>query len=123
MGSPGVFIHSGTLGGRLPVFSAAARASPPARPPAITAPPNKALPSLRNRRRDAEATFLSMSVGLVILVLRAKSVCLELTSAKLGPVPEEGKVTVITKRGGACRGLLHLVRSCRPTGWIGIPKV
>src|SRR5436309_4541882 len=77
MGSPGVFIHSGTLGGRLAVFSLAARASRPARPPAMTAPPNKAPPSLRNRRRDAEVTFLSMSVGLVILVLRAKSVCLE----------------------------------------------
>src|SRR4051794_15654284 len=115
MGSPGVFIHSGTLGGRLPVFSAAARASLPARPPAMTAPPNKALPSLRNRRRDAEATFLSVSVGLVILVLRAKSVCPEITSAELGPVPE-GILMVITKRGGACRGLLRLVRSCRSNG-------
>ena len=43
----------------------------------MTAPPNKALPSCRNRRRDAAATFLRMSAGLVILVLHAKSVCLE----------------------------------------------
>src|SRR5437879_13811941 len=71
MGSPGVFIHSGTLGGRLAVFSFAARALLPARPPAMTAPPNRAPLSLRNRRRDA-AKFLPLSVGLVILVLRAK---------------------------------------------------
>jgi hypothetical protein len=32
----------------------------------MTAPPNKALPSLRNRRRDAMVTFLSTPVGLVI---------------------------------------------------------
>src|SRR5882724_272316 len=102
MGSPGVFIHFGTLGGRLAVFSLAAHASLPARPPAMTAPPNKAPPSFRNRRRDAEVTFLSMSVGLVILS-SARNRCAWNNSAKLGPVPEEGILMVITKRGGACR--------------------
>src|SRR6476469_493189 len=64
-----VFIHSGTLGAWLAVFALPARASLPARPPAMKAPPNKAPLSLRNRRRDAAVAFLSMSVGLVILVL------------------------------------------------------
>src|SRR5271155_1604497 len=51
MGSPGDFIHSGTLGGRLSVLVSAATASPPARPPA-SAPPIRALPSRRKRRRE-----------------------------------------------------------------------
>src|SRR5882672_10019048 len=67
MGSPGVFIHSGTLGGRLWALSLAPSASPPARPPAMTAPPTNAAPSRRNRRRDVAAISLSMSVGSVIL--------------------------------------------------------
>src|SRR6185295_2635094 len=111
MGSPGVFIHSGTSGGRLPAFSAAARALLPARPRAMTAPPNKTLPSLRNRRRDAEATFLSMSVGLVILS-SARNRCARNNLGELGPV-SDGILMVVTKRGGVCRRLLRLVRSCR----------
>src|SRR4030081_3605555 len=67
MGSPGVFIHSGTLGGRLWALSLAPSASPPARPPAMTAPPTNAPPSHRNRRRDVAAISLSLSVGSVIL--------------------------------------------------------
>src|SRR6266851_2551786 len=66
MGSPGVFIHSGILGGRLSAFSPAARALP-ARPPARTAPPINALPSRRKRRRDRTAGSLSASVGSVIV--------------------------------------------------------
>src|SRR5229473_5933957 len=67
MGSPGVFIHSGTLGGRLSALSLAPSASLPARPPAMTAPPTNAPPSRRNRRRDVAAISLSMSVGSVIV--------------------------------------------------------
>src|SRR3979411_757745 len=67
MGSPGVFIHSGTLGGRLSVLSLAPSASSPARPPATTAPPSNAPPSRRNRRRDVGAIPLSMSAGSVIV--------------------------------------------------------
>src|SRR6266851_7210458 len=66
MGSPGVFIHSGILGGRLSAFSPAAKALP-ARPPARTAPPINALPSRRKRRRDRTAGSLSASVGSVIV--------------------------------------------------------
>src|SRR5882762_424149 len=65
MGSPGVFIHCGTLGGRFSAFSAA-DALLPARPPATTAPPTNAPPSRRNRRRDVATTRLPVSVGLVI---------------------------------------------------------
>src|SRR5882757_1577226 len=67
MGSPGVFIHSGTLGGRLSALSLAPSASRPARPPAMVAPPSNAPPSRRNRRRDVEALRLSTSVGSVIV--------------------------------------------------------
>src|ERR1700682_5791902 len=67
MGSPGVFIHSGTLGGRLSAFSLAPSASLAARPPAMTAPPTNAPPSRRNRRRDVAAISLSMSPGSVIV--------------------------------------------------------
>src|SRR5712664_1444459 len=67
MGSPGAFIHFGTLGGRLWALSLAPSASPPARPPAMTAPPTNAPPSHRNRRRDVAAISLSLSVGSVIL--------------------------------------------------------
>src|SRR5947209_2836705 len=52
MGSPGFFIHSGILGGRLSAFSVAATASLPARPPAAIAPPTNTPPSRRKRRRD-----------------------------------------------------------------------
>src|SRR6266702_2579876 len=65
MGSPGVFIHCGTLGGRFSAFSAA-DALLPARPPATTAPPTKAPPSRRNRRRDVATRRLPVSVGSVI---------------------------------------------------------
>src|SRR5260370_11692764 len=67
MRSPGVFIHSGTLGGRLWVLSPAPSASLPARPPAMTAPPTNAPPLRRNRRRDVTPISLSMSVGSVIV--------------------------------------------------------
>src|ERR1700686_2356118 len=67
MGSPGVFIHSGTLGGRFSELSLAARASLPARPPAMTAPPANAPPSRRNCRRDVPTISLSISVGSVIV--------------------------------------------------------
>src|ERR1700730_15284374 len=67
MGSPGVFIHSGTLGGRLSALSLAPSASLPARPLAMTAPPTNAPPSRTNRRRDVAAISLSMSVGFVIV--------------------------------------------------------
>src|ERR1700739_3175731 len=55
IGSPGVFIHSGTLGGRLSADSVAASACRPTRPPAMTAPPINAPPSRRNLRRDVAA--------------------------------------------------------------------
>src|SRR6266446_7854622 len=67
MGSPGVFIHSGTLGGRLWALSLAPSASLPARPPAMTAPPTNAPPLRRNPRRDVTPISLSMSVGSVIV--------------------------------------------------------
>src|SRR6267142_6395157 len=67
MGSPGAFIHSGTLGGRLWVLSPAPSASLPARPPAMTAPHTNAPPLRRNRRRDVTPISLSMSVGSVIV--------------------------------------------------------
>src|SRR5882757_99942 len=63
MGSPGVFIHSGTSGGRLSALSLAPSASVPARAPAMTVPPTNAPPSRRNRRRDVAA--LLMLVGFV----------------------------------------------------------
>src|SRR5882757_1064363 len=66
MGSPGVFIHCGTLGGRFSAFSVAANALLPARPPATTAPPTNAPPSRRNRRRDVATRRLPVSVGSVI---------------------------------------------------------
>src|SRR5258708_4993277 len=66
MGSPGVFIHSGTFGGRLPAFAVAASAWLPPRPPAMTAPPTNAPPSRRKRRRDVSAISLSVLVGSVI---------------------------------------------------------
>src|SRR5260370_10058925 len=66
MGSPGVFIHSGTLGGRFCKFSVAADVLRPPRLPATTAPPTTALPFRRNRRRDVAATPLPTSVGSVI---------------------------------------------------------
>src|ERR1019366_1212576 len=65
IGSPGVFIHSGILGGRLSAFAVAAKASLPARPPR-TAPPINAPPSRRKRRRDVTTGSLSRSVGSVI---------------------------------------------------------
>src|SRR5882757_6962342 len=68
MGSPGVFIHCGTLGGRFSAFSVAAAALPAARPPATTAPPTSAPPSRRNRRRDVATRRLPVSVGSVIAV-------------------------------------------------------
>src|ERR1700716_2672949 len=67
MGSPGVFIHSGILGGRLSAFSLAPTASLPARPPARTAPPINAPLLRRKRRRDVTAGSLSTSVGSVIV--------------------------------------------------------
>src|SRR5216683_4892846 len=67
IGSPGVFIHSGILGGRLSALAVAAKVSRPATPPARTAPPIKALPSRRKRRRDVTAGLLSTSVGSVIV--------------------------------------------------------
>src|SRR5258705_5366977 len=66
MGSPGVFIHCGTLGGRFSELSAAADALLPARPPATTAPPTSAPPSRRNRRRDVATRRLPASAGSVI---------------------------------------------------------
>src|SRR4051794_33096176 len=60
VGPPGVFIHPGTLGGRLSAFGVPPNASPPARPPAIAAPPTNA-PSRMNARRDV-ARRLSFSV-------------------------------------------------------------
>src|SRR3981189_3676017 len=67
MGSPGVFIHSGALGGKLSAFSVAADASLPARPPATTIPPTSAPPLRRNRRRDVTAGPSPMSVGWLIV--------------------------------------------------------
>src|ERR1700730_6570542 len=66
MGSPGVFIHPGTLGGRLSELSLAASTSLPARALAITPPPSKAPPSRRNRRRDVGTISSSILVGLTI---------------------------------------------------------
>src|SRR6266404_6342831 len=66
MGSPGVLIHCGTLGGRFSAFCVAADALLPARPPATTAPPTNAPPSRSNRRRDVTARRVPMSVGSVI---------------------------------------------------------
>src|SRR5882757_9520606 len=67
MGSPGVFIHSGTLGGRLLALSLAPAALVPASPPPRTAPPNNALLSRRNRRRDVAVISLLRSAGSVIV--------------------------------------------------------
>lgn len=78
----------------------------------MTAPPNKAPPSVRNRRRDAEVTFLPMSVGVVIVILCANR-CAWNKSLMLGLSQRQGILTVTTERGGACRGLLRLIRSCR----------
>src|SRR3984893_11708210 len=80
MGSPGVFIHSGTLGGRLPELSLAAGASLPARPPAITGPPSNAPPWRRNRRRDGHA--LSVWSGLVIGLLRSRAAWITLPARR-----------------------------------------
>src|SRR5436190_3012414 len=67
MGSPGIFIHSGTLGGRFSEFSVAANASLPARP-LTTAPPINAPPRRKNLRRAATGRrSLAMLVGLVIV--------------------------------------------------------
>src|SRR4051794_8659226 len=67
MGSPGVFIHSGTLGGRFSEVSVAANASLPATPLA-TAPPINAPPRRRNVRRDATGRRSSaMLAGSVIV--------------------------------------------------------
>ena len=72
MGSPGTFIHSGTLGGRL-LSSAVAALADPARPPARAAPPTTA-PPRRNWRREAPKAY-SMLLDLVIsrLVLSSAS--------------------------------------------------
>src|SRR3981189_3003992 len=67
MGSPGIFIHSGTLGGRLPTLSLAPTASIPARPLAMAVPVANATLSCRNRRRDVAAIGLSKSVGSVMV--------------------------------------------------------
>src|ERR1700674_5746833 len=75
MGSPAVFIHSGTLGGRLPELSLPAEDSLP-RPPAITVPPSNAPPWRRNRRRDGAA--LSVWSGLVIGLLRPRAAWINL---------------------------------------------
>src|ERR1700722_894864 len=76
MGSPGAFIHSGILGGRLFVSAAALSASPPA----STAPPIRAPLPRRKRRRDvtagskavSKAGSSSRSVGSVIVHSRQK---------------------------------------------------
>src|ERR1035441_2742253 len=73
MGSPGVFIHSGTLGGRLSEPSLAASASLPLRAPAITATLTNALLPRRNRRREGSAVFLSILIGSVIARPPSKS--------------------------------------------------
>src|SRR6266851_8454297 len=112
MGSPGVFIHFGALGGRLAVFSLAAPAWLPARPPAMTAPPSKALPSRRNRRREAAVMILSMSVGSFIVHPPREIGLSGITKRSSALFQEEGILMVTTKRGGACRGLLGLIRSC-----------
>src|SRR5229473_15348 len=112
MGSPGVFIHFGTLGGRLAVFSLAAPAWLPARPPAMTAPPSKALPSRRNRRREAAVMILSMSVGSFIVHPPREIGLPGITKRSSALFQEEGILMVGTKRGGACRELLRLIRSC-----------
>src|ERR1700730_16813983 len=67
MGSPGGFIHSGILGGRVSTFSLAAKALLAARPAARTAPPTNVPPSRRKRRRDVTPGSLSTSVGSVIV--------------------------------------------------------
>src|SRR5258708_5846233 len=84
MGSPGVFIHSGTLGGRLSALSPAASASLPA----MTSPPTTAPPPRRNRRRDVGAGSFLRFVGLTMV--RFQSI----------------------EQGGARRGLPLLCRSC-----------
>src|SRR3977135_2093161 len=66
MGSPGVFIHSGTLGGRLLTLSLAPTASVPARPLVMAVPATNAALSCRNRRRDVAAVGLSRSVGSAV---------------------------------------------------------
>src|SRR3984893_9514766 len=76
MGSPGVFIHAGTLGGKLSAFSPAASASPAAKPPAMTAPPTKALPPCRNRLRVVVSIPSSMSTGSAIRMSPSKNPCL-----------------------------------------------
>src|SRR5580704_1698035 len=96
IGSPGVFIHCGTLGGMLSALPPAASASLPARPPAMTAPPANAPPLRRNRRREVRAGSSSTSVGSVIM-----------------PPPFECGAYRTTRQSPACRELLPLRRSCR----------
>src|SRR6516225_7112307 len=67
MGSPGTFIHSGTLGGRL-LVSVAAASELPASPLARAAPPIMALPR-RKRRREVSIVSFSPSAGSGISIL------------------------------------------------------
>src|ERR1700733_4754681 len=66
MASPGVFIHSGTLGGRLSAFGVAARDSLE-RPLAKATPPIKAPLPRRKCRRDVTTGSSSRSVDSVIV--------------------------------------------------------
>src|SRR5664279_3523715 len=82
MGAPGVFIHSGILGGRLSAVpaSVAAMAVLPARPPR-TAPPINAPLSRKKFRRDVTASSLSTSVGSVIRDPPVRSGALRITQS------------------------------------------
>src|ERR1700730_16473993 len=95
MASPGVFIHSGTLGGRLPAFSVAADALLSARLPATTAPPTNATPLRRNRRRDVAAILLSMSVGSVIVRTPPENRYACTTNERQPRFQEEGVLVVV----------------------------
>src|ERR1700751_5672774 len=69
MGSPGPFIHSGTLGGRL-LVSPAAASDLPATPPANATPPMMAAPRRRWRRDVLIKSFRASSdLGISILFL------------------------------------------------------
>src|SRR5438270_2689869 len=117
MGSPGVFIHSGTLGGRFSEVSPAAADLLPASPLA-TAPPINAPPRRRNFRRDVTGRRSSaMLVGSVIgrppLIFNRQEIAqsrLKVIEEVVASYLSNAYPTVLTKPDAACPRLLL-------TGW------
>src|ERR1700693_6158273 len=109
MGSPGVFIHSGILGGRLSASFVAANAALPERPPATTTPPNSAPPSRSNRRRDVRAKPLPMSVGSVI-ACPPLEIGEENNLVRLRQIFQKGSIVIVVHRARRRPG--HDCRAC-----------